>query len=382
MILMLLLMVANICAATAATSLFWSRPGLLSGWYRRDLGNRRRNSCQAGRFWHVALRHFSDICRCCRRIRAGIPAGVILGEWVGWRGVFGIVSLFSPGCVAADAESSLSAAGSGTGCPQFSDPAPPPGYPYRVVDHITAGDSPLYGIYNFVRPLLQQNPQLQAHELSGLLALYGIAGIAGNFVLGLLSGRHLFRAVFCITGGIALSWQVTPAACRSCIAHHYSHALGNGIRRRIGDADELDDRYSAQAIEITGHFISPFQHRYCCRICRRRHDGVRVLLTGNVIAALICAAMVLILICGFVIRFIPAGTSPAGQSRSGLNPGHENRPILSGPVAPMRSTGPSSTTIFLLPDAPASVQPGPVRKQRSAEPGTGLSAFGRNSFPA
>ena len=39
--------------------------------YRRDLGNRRRNSCQAGRFTACGTCHFSDICRCCRRICAG-----------------------------------------------------------------------------------------------------------------------------------------------------------------------------------------------------------------------------------------------------------------------------------------------------------------------
>lgn len=163
--------------------------------------------------------------------------------------------------------------------------------------------------FTFVRPILQQNPQLQAHELSGLLALYGIAGIAGNFVLGLLSSHHLFRAVFCITGGIALSLTgllLLPAVPASHIIILMLWGMAYG-----GVSVTLMNwmiRYSAQAIEITGSLYIAF---FNTGIAAGSAAGGMMVsafsLQENVIAALICAAIVLILICGFVIRLYRPG---------------------------------------------------------------------------
>ncbi|EPX8932950.1 hypothetical protein ACW5X7_000274 [Morganella morganii] len=146
---------------------------------------------------------------------------------------------------------------------------------------------------------------MQAYELSGLLALYGIAGIAGNFVLGLLSGRHLFRAVFCITGGIALSLAgllLLPAVpvSHTIILTLWGIAYG-GVSVTLMN---WMIRYSAQAIEITGSLYIAFFNTGIAA------GGMMVSafsLQGNVIAALICAAIVLILISGFVIRLYRPG---------------------------------------------------------------------------
>lgn len=135
------------------------------------------------------------------------------------------------------------------------------------------------------------------------------AGVAGNFVLGLLSGRHLFRAVFCITGGIALSLAgllLLPAVPASHIIILTLWGMAYG-----GVSVTLMNwmiRYSAQAIEITGSLYIAF---FNTGIAAGSAAGGMMVsafsLQENVIAALICAAIVLILICGFVIRLYRPG---------------------------------------------------------------------------
>lgn len=309
MTLMLLLMVANICAATAPhfSVLVAARiiVGLSIGGIWAIAGGIAVRMVDSK---HVALATSLIFAGVAAASVLGIPAGVILGEWVGWRGVFGIMSLFSLAVLLL----------------MLNLPSLPPVQAPVVRDFLTQLRRPVirtgllitlllvtahFMAFTFVRPLLQQDPQLQAHELSGLLALYGIAGIAGNFVLGLLSGRHLFRAVFCITGGIALSLTgllLLPAVPASHIIILTLWGMAYG-----GVSVTLMNwmiRYSAQAIEITGSLYIAF---FNTGIAAGSAAGGMMVsafsLQGNVIAALICAAIVLILICGFVIRLYRPG---------------------------------------------------------------------------
>ncbi|WP_413491863.1 MFS transporter [Morganella psychrotolerans] len=135
----------------------------------------------------------------------GIPAGIMLGELTGWRGVFTIMSVFSlvilllqmvclPSlpCTHAPAVSRF--------IKQWRRPVIRTGLFITLL--LVTGH---FMVFTFIRPLLHEDPQLQPQNLSGLLALYGIAGIAGNFLFGLLAGRHLYRAVFGIITGIILT---------------------------------------------------------------------------------------------------------------------------------------------------------------------------------
>lgn len=309
MILMLLLMVANICAATAThfSVLVAARiiVGLSIGGIWAIAGGIAVRLVDSR---HVALATSLIFAGVAAASVVGIPAGVILGEWVGWRGVFGIMSLFSLAVLLL----------------MLNLPSLPPVQAPVVRDFLTQLRRPViltgllitlllvtahFMAFTFVRPILQQNPQLQAHELSGLLALYGIAGIAGNFVLGLLSSHHLFRAVFCITGGIALSLTgllLLPAVPASHIIILMLWGMAYG-----GVSVTLMNwmiRYSAQAIEITGSLYIAF---FNTGIAAGSAAGGMMVsafsLQENVIAALICAAIVLILICGFVIRLYRPG---------------------------------------------------------------------------
>lgn len=309
MILMLLLMVANICAATAThfSVLVAARiiVGLSIGGIWAIAGGIAVRLVDSQ---HVALATSLIFAGVAAASVLGIPARVILGEWVGWRGVFGIMSLFSLAVLLL----------------MLNLPSLPPVQAPAVRDFLTQLRRPVirtgllitlllvtahFMAFTFVRPILQRDPQLQAHELSGLLALYGIAGIAGNFVLGLLSGRHLFRAVFCITGGIALSLAgllLLPAVPASHIIILTLWGMAYG-----GVSVTLMNwmiRYSAQAIEITRSLYIAF---FNTGIAAGSAAGGMMVsafsLQENVIAALICAAIVLILICGFVIRLYRPG---------------------------------------------------------------------------
>lgn len=309
MILMLLLMVANICAATAThfSVLVAARiiVGLSIGGIWAIAGGIAVRLVDSR---HVALATSLIFAGVAAASVLGIPAGVILGEWVGWRGVFGIMSLFSLAVLLL----------------MLNLPSLPPVQAPVVRDFLTQLRRPVirtgllitlllvaahFMAFTFVRPLLQQNPQLQAHKLSGLLALYGIAGIAGNFVLGLLSGRHLFRAVFYITGGIALSLAgllLLPAVpvSHTIILTLWGMAYG-GVSVTLMN---WMIRYSAQAIEVTGSLYIAFFNTGIA--AGSAAGGIMVsafALQGNVIAALICTAMVLILISGFVLRLYRPG---------------------------------------------------------------------------
>lgn len=284
MTLMLLLMVANICAATAThfSVLVAARiiVGLSIGGIWAIAGGIAVRLVDSR---HVALATSLIFAGVAAASVLGIPAGVILGEWVGWRGVFGIMSLFSLAVLLL----------------MLNLPSLPPVQAPVVRDFLTQLRRLVirtgllitlllvtahFMAFTFVRPLLQQNPQLQAHELSGLLALYGIAGIALS-----LAGLLLLPAVPVSHTIILTLWGMAYGG--------VSVTLMNWMIR-----------YSAQAIEITGSLYIAFFNTGIA--AGSAVGGIMVSafsLQGNVIAALICAAIVLILICGFVIRLYRPG---------------------------------------------------------------------------
>ncbi len=58
--------------------------------------------------------------------------------------------------------------------------------------------------YTFIRPLLQTQASFSESSIGGLLFIYGLLGIIGNFLLGNLTGRYLKSVVLMIAGLLTL----------------------------------------------------------------------------------------------------------------------------------------------------------------------------------
>lgn len=146
----------------------------------------------------------------------GIPMGVFIGEYLGWRGAFIVMGLFSftvlvlmficlpslPGST-----SSLSKAF----FVQFKNTQLVLGLLvtlFLVCAH--------FMVFTYVRPLLQTTTTLSNNTLALLLFAYGISGIIGNFIFGIQSAKRLNIAVSVIIIGILsvflglLFWVSSP----------------------------------------------------------------------------------------------------------------------------------------------------------------------------
>nr|ELR5042021.1 MFS transporter [Providencia stuartii]ELR5080462.1 MFS transporter [Providencia stuartii] len=62
--------------------------------------------------------------------------------------------------------------------------------------------------FTYIRPLLTVEGQINGQQLSGILLIYGLAGIAGNFVLGLCASRWLTSTIITIILGICASLTI------------------------------------------------------------------------------------------------------------------------------------------------------------------------------
>ncbi|MER5351941.1 MFS transporter [Kitasatospora sp. NPDC002551] len=66
--------------------------------------------------------------------------------------------------------------------------------------------------YTYLRPVLEADAGLSSGAIAACLLGYGLAGVAGNFTLGPLSGRHPRTAVALALGGVALAALLLPHA--------------------------------------------------------------------------------------------------------------------------------------------------------------------------
>ncbi|MGW2373557.1 MFS transporter [Kitasatospora sp. NPDC001683] len=125
----------------------------------------------------------------------GVPAGVLLGHLAGWRAAFAAMAVLSLAVSAALAATL---------------PPLPPEAPTRLAvlrgllrtRAVRAGlaitlllVTAHFGTYTYVTPFLEDVTHAGPDAVTALLLVYGIAGVAGNFVGGLWAGR---RATFTI----------------------------------------------------------------------------------------------------------------------------------------------------------------------------------------
>ncbi|MGO1767219.1 MAG: MFS transporter, partial [Advenella sp.] len=137
----------------------------------------------------------------------GVPLGALIGEAFGWRWAFGGMAILSALVLGLHwaVIPSLPVAGSMSvrhfGA-QLANRHLQTGMVLTLL--LVAGH---FMAFTFVRPLLLSVSGFDSQWIGGLLFAYGIAGIIGNFLIGMLATRHTQRTLLAIALGLLL----TPA---------------------------------------------------------------------------------------------------------------------------------------------------------------------------
>ncbi|ROQ92880.1 putative MFS family arabinose efflux permease [Delftia acidovorans] len=135
----------------------------------------------------------------------GVPLGALIGDFAGWRWAFGGMAGFSALVLALHVAvlPSLPATGSAN-LRQFSHQLAnrrlQAGLALTLL--LVAGH---FMAFTFVRPLLLTVSGFDAQWMSALLLAYGIAGIAGNFLAGIIAARRTVPSLTAIAMGLLLA---------------------------------------------------------------------------------------------------------------------------------------------------------------------------------
>lgn len=135
----------------------------------------------------------------------GVPLGALIGDFAGWRWAFGGMAGFSALVLALHVAvlPALPATGSAS-LRQFSHQLAnrrlQAGLALTLL--LVAGH---FMSFTFVRPLLLTVSGFDAQWMSALLLAYGIAGIAGNFLAGIIAERRTVPSLAAIAMGLLLA---------------------------------------------------------------------------------------------------------------------------------------------------------------------------------
>jgi predicted MFS family arabinose efflux permease len=134
----------------------------------------------------------------------GVPAGTFLGQVAGWRAAFASVGLLAVVAVICTALAMPSVPGmqasAMSGLTRLFRGSSGVRVGLLVTFLLVTGH---FTAYTFVRPILQNVSGVDGSLISPLLLAYGVAGVAGNFVLGVRASRHLHRTLVLVCIAIA-----------------------------------------------------------------------------------------------------------------------------------------------------------------------------------
>lgn len=134
---------------------------------------------------------------------AGVPAGALLANLVGWRASFGVAAALAAAVLVVQV---------------WLLPAMPPAQPTRARDLLKPFRTPAarasllvtlfliaghFAAYTYLTPLLQQKFGLAPAVVTALLVLYGIAGFAGTFAGGRVPARAAHWSALAAAGVVA-----------------------------------------------------------------------------------------------------------------------------------------------------------------------------------
>ncbi|NIH87119.1 MFS transporter [Amycolatopsis granulosa] len=153
----------------------------------------------------------------------GVPLGTLIGNAFGWRAAFatlaGLGVLLAAGLLAALPRlrrPPVTEAGDEAPRRSLARPAVVLGL-LVVVFLVTAH----FAAYTYVRPALEQLPRLAPDAVALLLLIYGVFGLAGNFLAGAAAARRARATVLALAAGIA--------AAIAALAFFGSGALAAGL---------------------------------------------------------------------------------------------------------------------------------------------------------
>ncbi len=135
----------------------------------------------------------------------GVPLGALIGDFAGWRWAFGSMALLSVVVLALHLAvipplPVASAATVRQFVEQLGNPRLQVGLLLTLL--LVAGH---FMAFTFVRPVLLSVSGFQATWMGALLLAYGIAGIAGNFVVGIFAARRTVWSLMAIALGLLLA---------------------------------------------------------------------------------------------------------------------------------------------------------------------------------
>ncbi|MET4577168.1 MFS transporter [Ottowia thiooxydans] len=135
----------------------------------------------------------------------GVPLGALIGEFAGWRWAFASMALFS-GLVLAlhlGVIPALPAVGSAT-VRQFLEQLGNPKLQVGLILTLLMVASHFMA-FTFVRPLLISVSGFDPYWIGAMLFAYGIAGMVGNFLAGIVAARTTARTLTAISLGLLLT---------------------------------------------------------------------------------------------------------------------------------------------------------------------------------
>ena len=135
----------------------------------------------------------------------GVPLGAQIGAFAGWRWAFGVMALFSGLVLALHLAviPALPAASSAT-LHQFGKQLRNRQLQAGLLLTLLLVTSH-FMVFTFVRPLLLSVSGFDTQWLGALLFSYGLAGIIGNFLAGVVAVRRTAPTIITISGGLLLT---------------------------------------------------------------------------------------------------------------------------------------------------------------------------------
>ncbi|MEV4206696.1 MFS transporter [Nocardia salmonicida] len=136
---------------------------------------------------------------------AGVPLGVLLSTYAGWRTTFLIAAaLTAATAVAVRLMLPPIAPSKGVGFAALGSALRAPGVTLGLLSMVAVVAGHFAG-YTYIRPALAELLGAGPAVIPVLLALFGVGGLLGNFVLGALADRHLGALLLAVPTAIGLS---------------------------------------------------------------------------------------------------------------------------------------------------------------------------------
>ncbi|MFF0818021.1 MFS transporter [Rhodococcus sp. NPDC003318] len=136
---------------------------------------------------------------------AGVPLGVLLSTFAGWRVVFAVLAgVTLVAALAVRVALPPIAPAPGVGWAAMGHALRAPGVAVGLIGLVAVIGGHITG-YTYVRPALAELLGAGPGAVAILLALFGVGGLVGNFVLGSLADRFLRPLLVAVPGAIALS---------------------------------------------------------------------------------------------------------------------------------------------------------------------------------